>query len=48
MSSTTTTPVEAPVIAPAPETTPWPDRYTDPTRVCPQQRRESVSPDVAP
>ena len=31
-----------------PDHTPWPERYTDPDRICPQQRREMPSPDVAP
>jgi hypothetical protein len=45
----------APTVAP-PQTTPatnptiepWPQRYTDPARICPQQRREGASPDVEP
>jgi hypothetical protein len=44
----TQTPVEAPVITPAPDVTPWPERFTDPARICPQQKREMTSPDVAP
>ena len=39
---TTTTPGIDPGISP------WPERFTDPTRICPQQRREGASPDVAP
>jgi hypothetical protein len=39
---TTTTPGIQPSIDP------WPQRYTDPARICPQQRREGASPDVEP
>jgi hypothetical protein len=39
---TTTTPGVDPGISP------WPERFTDPARICPQQRREGASPDVAP
>ena len=42
----TTTPVETPTVAP--NVTPWPERFTDPIHVCPQQRRELASPDVLP
>jgi hypothetical protein len=40
------TPTEAPIpdVAPAP----WPDVFTDPDTICPQQKREVISPDVAP
>lgn len=37
-----TTPTTSPSIEP------WPQRYTDPARICPQQRREGASPDVEP
>ena len=46
MPAPTTTPVITPTTAPA--ITPWPERYTDPARICPQQRREGASPDVEP
>jgi len=39
-------PRTAPGIRPSIE--PWPQRYTDPARICPQQRREGASPDVEP
>jgi hypothetical protein len=26
----------------------WPDEYTSPDEICPQQRRELASPDVEP
>lgn len=42
----TTTPVISPTTTPT--QTPWPERYTDPARICPQQRREGASPDVEP
>lgn len=43
-------PVEAPTTTPtiSPEQTPWPERFTDPERICPQQQREEASPDVMP
>lgn len=44
----TTTPVTTPTIAPTTQPTPWTETYTDPTRICPQQRREGASPDVEP
>lgn len=31
-----------------PDVMPWREQYTDPERICPQQRRESASPDVGP
>jgi len=46
MPTPVTTPVTTPTISP--EVTPWPERYTDPARICPQQRREGASPDVEP
>lgn len=46
MATTTITPTTTPTTSPNP--TPWPERYTDPARICPQQRREGASPDVAP
>jgi hypothetical protein len=42
----TTTPTIAPTINPS--ESPWPERYTDPAKICPQQRREGASPDVEP
>ncbi len=44
------TPTIAPPMTPvrSPEQVPWPERYTDPGEICPQQRREGTSPDVAP
>lgn len=42
----TTIPVIAPTIGP--DLRPWPERHTDPSKICPQQRREGASPDVAP
>lgn len=46
MPAPTTNPVITPTISPA--GVPWPERYTDPARICPQQRREGASPDVEP
>lgn len=46
MPAPTTTPVITPTISP--DAAPWPERYTDPARICPQQRREGASPDVEP
>lgn len=42
----TTTPTTTPGVEPG--ISPWPERFTDPARICPQQRREGASPDVAP
>jgi hypothetical protein len=42
----TTTP-DTPVRT-SPSPSPWREVYTSPDRICPQQRRESASPDVAP
>ena len=45
----TTTPVRTPVTpVRSPETTPWPEIFTSPDEICPQQREEFSSPDVAP
>lgn len=41
-----TTPTRTP--SPNPDQAPWPERYTDPERICPQQTEELGSPDVAP
>jgi hypothetical protein len=46
MPTPTTTPVITPTVSPG--LTPWPERFTDPARICPQQRREGASPDVEP
>jgi len=46
MPAPTTTPTISPTISPS--VSPWPERYTDPARICPQQRREGASPDVEP
>ncbi len=46
MPAPTTTPVTTPTTNP--NESPWPERYTDPARICPQQRREGASPDVEP
>lgn len=46
MPATTVTPTITPTTDPS--VTPWPERFTDPARICPQQRREGASPDVAP
>lgn len=46
MPAPTTTPTTTPTISPS--ESPWPERYTDPARICPQQRREGASPDVEP
>lgn len=46
MPAPTTTPTTTPTTSPGAE--PWPQRYTDPARICPQQRREGASPDVEP
>lgn len=54
MPNATNTPASAPVITPtqtptvAPDAVPWPQRFTDPIQICPQQKRELTSPDVAP
>lgn len=48
MASEIQSPVETPVVTPTPASTPWPERYTNPIHICPQQRREMTSPDVAP
>jgi len=42
----TRNPVEVPRIDP--EVAPWPQRYTDPIHICPQQKREMTSPDIEP
>jgi hypothetical protein len=46
MPAPTTTPVTTPTTNPG--EAPWPERYTDPGKICPQQRREGASPDVEP
>lgn len=46
MPAPTVTPTITPTTEPG--VTPWPERFTDPARICPQQRREGASPDVAP
>ena len=46
MPAPTTTPTTTPTISPS--ESPWPERFTDPARICPQQRREGGSPDVEP
>jgi hypothetical protein len=47
--STITTPIVTPTTPDvAPLSEPWPDVYTDPNKVCPQQKREGISPDIAP
>lgn len=46
MPAPTTIPIVTPTTSPT--TVPWPERYTDPSRICPQQRRETSSPDVEP
>lgn len=46
MPAPTVTPTITPTTEPG--LTPWPERFTDPARICPQQRREGASPDVAP
>jgi len=46
MPAPTTTPTISPTISPS--VSPWPERFTDPARICPQQRREGASPDVEP
>lgn len=48
MPDTTVAPVIAPTITPSPDGDTWPDRFSDPFRICPQQKREFASPDVAP
>lgn len=50
MSDPTTTPTQTPVEAPRIDPGPlaWPERFTDPIHICPQQKRELTSPDVAP
>jgi hypothetical protein len=47
-SSPTTTPTQTPVEVPHVEPAAWPQRFTDPIHICPQQKRELTSPDVAP
>jgi hypothetical protein len=46
MPAPTTTPTITPTVSPS--VNPWPERFTDPARICPQQRREGASPDVEP
>ncbi len=41
-----TIPTTTPTVSPS--ESPWPERYTDPAKICPQQRREGASPDVEP
>lgn len=48
MPAPTTTPVTTPTITPGPAESPLWETYTDPTEICPQQRREGASPDVEP
>lgn len=48
MPAPTTTPVTTPTVTPATQPVPWTTTHTDPARICPQQRREGASPDVAP
>ncbi len=50
MPSPSETPIVTPIVTPttSPSRSPWPERYTDPARICPQQRREGASPDVEP
>jgi hypothetical protein len=49
-SNPATAPIETPVRTPSidPNPAPWPERFTDPIHICPQQKRELTSPDVAP
>lgn len=37
-----------PTVTPGTSPQPWIETYTDPARICPQQRREHSSPDVEP
>jgi len=46
MPSPVQTPVTTPTISPS--ESPWHETYTDPSRTCPQQKREGASPDVQP
>ena len=46
MSAPVVTPVHAPVISP--DVMPWPDRYTDPERICPEQKRSMPDPSIEP
>ena len=46
MPTPVVTPTQTPTISPS--ESPWPERFTDPARICPQQRREGASPDVEP
>ncbi|GEM_PF-3190211 len=48
VSNPATAPAETPVRTPSIAPAPWPERYTDPIHICPQQKRELASPDVAP
>lgn len=41
-------PVTVPVITPRPDPSAFPERFTDPLRICPQQKRELSSPDIEP
>lgn len=45
-----TTPTRTTPFSPVrqPNPAPWPERYTSPDEICPQQRREIISPDIAP
>jgi len=46
----TSTPTTTPTITPTvtPHESPWPERWTSPDETCPQQHRETASPDIAP
>lgn len=50
MNRTVTTPERTTPVIPtrSPDEGPWPQRFTSPDEICPQQRREIASPDVAP
>lgn len=45
-----TAPTKAPTKTPtvAPSESPWIEENTDPFEICPQQKREVISPDVGP
>jgi len=47
MPAPTTTPT-TPVITPGTSPHPWQETYTDPAEICPNQRRETASPDIEP
>ena len=46
--TTVPNPVQTPTSVPVPTPENWPQRFTDPIHICPQQKRELTSPDLEP